>query len=129
MVEAEKLRDYDFNETPSSPQFFLYSLASPENAVLWHGIGVFGASELLKSYTTTRLACGKDLLIKDLHEKYGITTRLPVQFNLEPKHMWVHPIHHNIDASIGCIEDLEDLTSFGMKVEYLLNDKYIRDLD
>ncbi len=128
-VEANKLEDYSFKETASSPQFFLYSLASPENAVLWHGIGVFGASELLKSYTTTRLACGKDLLIKGLQEKYGISTRLPVQFNLEPKHMWIHPIHRNIDASIGCIKNLEDLASFGMKVEHLPNDKYIRDLD
>ena len=128
-VEANKLRDYNFKETPSSPQFFLYSLASPEDSVLWHGIGVFGASELLKSYTTTRLACGKDLLIKDLHEKYGITVRLPVQFNLVPKHMWVHPVHRNIDASIGCIDNLETLASFGMKIEHLPNDQYIRDLD
>ena len=46
-VEGDRLVNYDFKQTPSSPQFFLYSLASPENAVLWHGIGAFGASELL----------------------------------------------------------------------------------
>lgn len=129
MVEASKFTDYNFKETPSSPQFFLYSLASPENAALWHGIGVYGASELLKSYTTTRLACGKDLIIKDLHKKYDIPGRIPVQFNLIPKYMWVHPIHHNVDASIGCVDDLEDLASFGMKIEHLPNEKYIRDLD
>ncbi len=128
-VEGDKLTAYDFKETPSSPQFFLYSLASPENAALWHGIGVYGASELLKSYTTTRLACGKDLLIKDLHEEYGITEKLPVQFNLVPKDMWVHPIHRNIDASIGCVDNLEDLASFGMKMEHLPNEKYIRNLE
>jgi len=128
MVEASKLTEYNFKETPSSPQFFLYSLASPENAALWHGIGVYGASELLKSYTTTRLACGKDLIIKDLHKKYDIAGRIPVQFNLIPKYMWVHPIHHNVDASIGCVDDLEDLAKFGMKIEHLPNEKYIRDL-
>jgi hypothetical protein len=126
IVESDKLVNYDFRQTPSSPQFFLYSLASPENAVLWHGIGAFGASELLKSYTTTRLACAKDLLIGNLNEKFGISSKIPVQFNLMPKCMWAHPIHHNIDASIGCIENLMDLAKLGMKVEYLPTDQYIR---
>ncbi len=129
MVEARKLTDYNFKETPSSPQFFLYSLASPENAALWHGIGVYGASELLKSYTTTRLACGKDLMIKDLRKKYYIPTRIPLQFNLTPKYMWVHPIHRNVDASIGCVDNLKELADIGMKIEHLSNEKYIRDLD
>jgi len=125
-VEGNKLANYNFKETPSSPQFFLYSLASPENAVLWHGIGAFGASELLKSYTTTRLACATDSLIKNLKEKYGITTKIPLQFNLVPKYMWFHPIHRNIDASIGCIENLKDLANLGMKMEHLSTDQYIR---
>jgi len=126
VIEGEKFVNYDFKETPSSPQFFLYSLASPEDAVLWHGIGSFGASELLKSYTTTRMACGKNLLIKDLCEKYGITIRLPLQFNLAPRHMWVHPVHRNIDASIGCVKNLKDLADMGMRVEHLQTDKYLR---
>jgi hypothetical protein len=125
-IEGDKLRNYDFKEVPSSPQFFLYSLASPEDAVLWHGIGAFGASELLKSYTTTRVACARDLLIKGLKEKYGIPARLPLQFNLVPSHMWVHPVHRNIDASIGCVEDLKDMASQGMRVEHLPTDKYTR---
>jgi hypothetical protein len=125
-VDGNKLVHYDFRETPSSPQFFLYSLASPENAVLWHGIGAFGASELLKSYTTTRLACAKDILIEGLREKYGMIERIPLQFNLVPKHMWVHPVHRNIDASIGCVQDLKDLASMGMRMEYLPTDEYIR---
>ena len=125
-VEAEKLTNYDYKQTASSPQFFLYSLASPENAVLWHGIGAFGASELLKSYTTTRLACAKDLLIGGLSTKYGIATRMPLQFNLVPKHMWFHPVHRNIDASIGCVEDLKFLTDLGMKMEHLSTELYLR---
>jgi hypothetical protein len=125
-IEGDKFANYDFKEIPSSPQFFLYSLASPEDAVLWHGIGAFGASELLKSYTTTRLACTRDLLIKGLSEKYGLPSRLPPQFNLVPSHMWVHPVHRNIDASIGCVENLEDMAKQGMRVEHLPTDKYTR---
>ncbi|HXX87600.1 MAG TPA: hypothetical protein VEH86_04040, partial [Candidatus Acidoferrum sp.] len=125
-VDGEKLGSYHYSETPSSPQFFLYSLASPEDAVLWHGIGAFGASELLKSYTTTRMACAKDLVVKGLSEKYGIATKVPLQFNLDPKFMWGHPVHHNIDASIGCVEDLKSLTSFGMRLERLPIEQYIR---
>jgi hypothetical protein len=128
-VSGEKLENYDFKETPSSPQFFLYSLASPENAVLWHGIGAFGASELLKSYTTTRLACAKDMLIKDLNEKYGIATNIPLQFNLIPKYMWFHPVHRNIDASIGCVANLKDLADLGMRMEHLSTEQYIRKPD
>lgn len=125
-VEGEKLTAYSYSETPSSPQFFLYSLASPEDAVLWHGIGAFGASELLKSYTTTRQACAKDLLVKGLNEKYGTATKVPLQFNLDPKFMWGHPVHHNIDASIGCVANLKDLADLGMKMEHLPTDQYIR---
>jgi hypothetical protein len=125
-VEGGKLAAYTFVETPSSPQFFLYSLASPEDAVLWHGIGAFGASELLKSYTTTRMACAKDLVVKGLNEKYGVATKVPLQFNLDPKFMWGHPVHHNIDASIGCVEDLKTLGDFGMRMEHLQTEQYIR---
>jgi hypothetical protein len=125
-IEGDRFVNYNFKETPSSPQFFLYTLASPEDAVLWHGIGAFGASELLKSYTTTRLTCVKDLLVKDLREKYDTALRLPLQFNLVPKHMWVHPLHRNIDASIGCIENLRDIAIQGMKVEHLPTNKYVR---
>jgi hypothetical protein len=128
-LPAEKLQNYDFKETPSSPQFFLYSLASPENAVLWHGIGAFGASELLKSYTTTRLACAKDMLVRDLIEKYGVATTIPLQFNLIPKYMWFHPVHRNIDASIGCIANLKDLADLGMRMEHLSTEQYIRKPD
>lgn len=129
MVDGGKLIDYGFAETPSSPQFFLYSLVSPENAVLWHGIGAFGASELLKSYTTTRAEVVKGKLLGDLKEKYGVEIGLPLQFNLVPKHMWFHPIHRNIDASIGCVDDLKFLADLGMRMEHLSTDQFIRKQD
>ena len=125
-VEGDKLVNYNFKETPSSPQFFLYSLASPENAVLWHGIGAFGASELLKSYATMRSACSSGSLIKDLNERYGVKARIPLQFNLVPKYMWFHPVHRNIDASIGCVQNLKDLADLGIKMEHLPSDRFIR---
>ncbi len=124
IVPGEQLVNYSFKETPSSPQFFLYSLASPEDAVLWHGIGAFGASELLKSYTTIRAAASE--LITGANDKYSSASRVPLQFNLDPKHMWGHPVHHNIDASIGSVPNLTDLANIGMKLEPLPVDQYIR---
>jgi hypothetical protein len=118
-VEGEKIANYSFKETPSSPQFFLYSLASPENAAIWHGIGAFASPQLLSSYTAIRVACAKDSLIKDLKEKYHVFTEIPLQFNLMPQKMWVHPVHRNIDASIGCVENLKELADMGMRLEYL----------
>jgi hypothetical protein len=118
-VEGEKLVNYSFRETPSSPQFFLYSLASPENAAVWHGIGAFASPQLLSSYTAIRVACSRNSLIKDLKEKYHVSTEIPMQFNLVPQKMWVHPVHRNIDASIGCVENLKDLADMGMRLEHL----------
>jgi copper chaperone CopZ len=118
-VAGEKLADYSFQETPSSPQFFLYSLGSPENAVLWHGIGAFAAPKLLRSYVSVRDSCKRGQLIGDLRQKYGVCTDVPLQFNLVPDYMWVHPVHRNIDASIGCVENLSVLAGRGMKLEHL----------
>jgi len=118
-VTGEELADYSFSETPSSPQFFLYSLASPENAVLWHGIGAFAAPNLLQSYVSIRDFCSRGQPIRDLHQKYGVRGEIPLQFNLIPDHMWIHPIHRNIDSSIGCVENVKDLASRGMKLEHL----------
>jgi hypothetical protein len=125
VVEGDKLTNYAYSETPSSPQFFLYSLGSPENAVLWHGIGAFGASELLKSYATVRQVCAMDSLIRNL-QQYGVSTDIPLQFNLVPSHMWFHPVHRNIDASIGCIDNMEFLAKLGMRVEYLSGAAQVR---
>jgi len=126
IIEGEKFSNYNFNETPSTPQFFLYILASPENAALWHGVGAFGASQLVKSYITVRLACNRDSLIKGLREKYSIAAEIPLQFNLAPEHMWAHPVHHNIDASVGCVENLGDLAKRGMKIETLPTSDFTR---
>jgi hypothetical protein len=118
-VTGEKLADYSFSETPSSPQFFLYSLGSPEDAVLWHGIGAFAAPKLLRSYMSIRTSCRRGQPINGLQEQYGVKTDPPLQFNLIPEGMWVHPVHRNIDASMGCVENLADLVRRGMKLEQL----------
>jgi len=118
-VTGEKLADYSFSETPSSPQFFLYSLGSPENAVLWHGIGAFAAPKLLRSYVSVRESCRRVQLVRDLGQKYAVWTEVPLQFNLVPDFMWVHPVHRNIDASVGCVENLGVLAGRGMRLEYL----------
>jgi hypothetical protein len=118
-VAGEKLADYSFSETPSSPQFFLYSLGSPEDAVLWHGIGAFAAPKLLRSYMSIRTSCRRGQPMKGLQERYGVKTDTPLQFNLIPEAMWVHPVHRNIDASMGCVEKLTDLVRSGMKLEQL----------
>ena len=118
-VTGEELADYSFSETPSSPQFFLYSLASPENAVLWHGIGAFAAPKLLQSYVAVRKSSKIGQPIRDLHQKYGVSTEVSLQLNLVPEHMWIHPVHRNIDASVGCVEKLEELAHRGMKIEKL----------
>jgi hypothetical protein len=124
-IDRDKLTNYDYRETPSSPQFVLYSLSSPEDAAIWHGIGESGAAQLVKSYTSVRLACTKYAMIRGL-EKYGITKRVPLQFNLIPENMWVHPIHRTIDTSIGSVEKFEDLAKLGMRVECLSQYEYAR---
>jgi hypothetical protein len=118
-VAAEKLADYSYAETPSSPQFFLYMLGSPEDAALWHGVGAYAAPQLLQSYTSVRGVCRRGQLIRGLQEKYGLRLEVPLQFNLAPEGMWVHPVHRNIDASIGSVEKPADLSCMGMKIEYL----------
>ena len=117
-VSGAKLADYSFSETPSSPQFFLYSLGSPENAALWHGVGVFAAPKLLQSYSSVRVSCRQERMVKGLHD-YGVRMEVPMQLNLTPDCMWVHPIYRNIDASIGCVENKADLVRMGMKIEHL----------
>ncbi len=119
IVTGDKLSDYSFKETPSSPQFFLYSIGSPEDAAIWHAVGSFASPQLLKSCSSARTACREGKLIKNLSDKYKISLNLPLQFNLAPEGEWSHPIHRNIDASIGSVEDLADLAHRGMKLEYL----------
>lgn len=120
-VSGDLLSDYSYSETPSSPQFFLYVLGSPEDAALWHGIGAFGSSGLIQSYVCARNLCRGGSLIRGLAEKFGVKLEVPLQFNLAPDGMWSHPIHRNIDASIGSVEDLADLAGRGMWIEHLSN--------
>ncbi|MCW4005992.1 MAG: hypothetical protein NWF04_05275 [Candidatus Bathyarchaeota archaeon] len=118
-VDAKLLSDYSFVETPSSPQFFLYSLGSPEDGTLWHGVGKYAAPKLLQSYSNARGACRRDQLFAGLPEQFGVGVEVPLQFNLVPESMWVHPKHGNIDASVGTIEDPVGLLRLGMKIEHL----------
>lgn len=118
-VSAEQLSDYSYLETPSSPQFFLYSIASPEDASVWHGVGVFGSPKLLQSCSSARAASREGKFIRDLNKKYNFSAKMPLQFNLVPEGMWRHPVHNNIDASVGSVEKLCNLAKKGMRVEYL----------
>ncbi len=118
-VPGKQLSDYTFKETPSSPQFFLYSIGSPEDAAVWHGVGAFAAPQLLQSYSSARTSCREGRLIKNLSENYNIKVAVPLQFNLAVEGMWSHPVHRNIDASIGTVENLADLARRGMHLEYL----------
>jgi hypothetical protein len=117
-VLGEELVDYNFKETPSSPQFILYSLCSPEDVAIWHGVGYSGAAQLVKSYLLVRSACVRNTLIENL-EKYNVVPKFPLQLNLIPKNMWVHPTYRNIDSSVGCVKDLKVLAKLGMKIEVL----------
>jgi hypothetical protein len=118
-VAGEKLADYSFSETPSSPQFFLYSMGSPEDAAVWHGVGAFASPQLVRSYSSARTACREGKLIKNLSQKYNVKLEVPLHFNLAPEGMWSHPVHNNIDASVGSVENLADLVRRGMRLEYL----------
>jgi hypothetical protein len=114
-IDGQRFQNYSYSEIPSSPQFILYSLGSPEQAVIWHGVGAFGASQLVMSYTTLRHV----LLTRT-------NSSIPPQYNLLPRSMWVHPIHDNIDASVGSVDDFEALAKMGMRVEHLQIEKYLR---
>lgn len=118
-VEGEKFANYSYTETPTSPQFFLYALASPEDAALWHGVGTFAAPQLLQTYISAHKACNKGLLIPGVTEKFGLHCKVPLQFNLVPEGMWRNPNRQNIDASIGVIKDIDTLINRGMWLEHL----------
>ncbi|MCL2257483.1 MAG: hypothetical protein FWC14_04705 [Candidatus Bathyarchaeota archaeon] len=119
VVKGEDFLDYSYVKTPSSPQFFLYALASPEDAALWHGIGAFAASHLLQSYLSAYAACREGELIPGLREKFNLQCKTPLQFNLVPQGMWRNPSRQNIDASIGSITDINSLISRDMWLEQL----------
>ncbi len=125
-VDGETLQHYVYATCPSSPQFILYSLHSPEDAVIWHGIGAFGASQLVQSYTTTHVASVDQTIFKALQDAQLLRPKIPLQFNLLPQYMWTHPRHRNIDASIGCVDDMRDLAAMGMRLALLPAKEYVR---
>jgi hypothetical protein len=94
-------------------------MGSPEDAAMWHGVGAFGAPQLLQSYTSVRSICRNGQLIHNLKDNYDARIDVPLHLNLAPDRVWVHPIHRNIDASIGCVADLAELARMGMKIEHL----------
>jgi len=125
-IDGKTLVDYSYSETPSTPQFILYSLVSPEDACLWHAVGAFGAKELVKSYTSTHLACTERKIFKELVDDSRLVARVPIQFNLPPGGLWAHPVHENVDASIGSVENSEELLERRIRVEFLPTDEYTR---
>lgn len=126
-IEGEKFEKYKFNQTPSAPQFILYSLLVPENVVIWHGIGVFAASQLVKSFTTIHRAYERgEFLQKKNDSDFKGEKSVPLQINLSPESMWKHPKYNNIDASIACIQDLKKVFKLGMTIEVLSTRKFIR---
>jgi hypothetical protein len=112
-VEAEKVVNYDYSQTPSSPQFALYDALSPEDAAIWHGIGVFGGVELIRSIVSVRSACLRKAVLSEVACRGN---KPPLQLNLVPDKMWRHPKYGNIDASVGCIRDLAGLLNTGICV-------------
>jgi hypothetical protein len=60
--------------------------------------------------------CKSGRLIRNLTEKFNIKLDVPLQLNLAPDSVWVHPVHRNIDASMGCVADFGDLARMGMKI-------------
>jgi len=125
-IDGKKFENYKFNQTPSAPQFVLYSLLVPENVVIWHGIGVYAASQLVKSYTTFHQRYERgELLSKKNEIEFNSRKSVPLQLNLSPESMWKHPKYNNIDASLACIHDLEKIFKLGMKVEILPTREFI----
>jgi hypothetical protein len=94
-------------------------MGSPEDAAIWHGVGTFGSTKLLQSYSSARNACMSGKLIKDIATKYNVRLGVPLQFNMSAEGMWSHPVYRNIDASIGSVENLHDLVHRGMRIDYL----------
>jgi hypothetical protein len=114
-LPASRLTDYQYKETPSSPQFALYALLSPEDGSIWHGVGEYEGNEILRSYASVRTAFMRNLIFEDV-KSLRLRESAPVMFNLDPGKMWRHPTYGNIDAGIACLPDLSSLLSQEVKV-------------
>jgi len=113
-LEGNCFSDYSFIETPSSPQFVLYALLSPEDASIWHGVGEYAGNEILRSYASLQTSFLNRTILQDL-ERPSALKQSPIMLNLEPGKMWKHPAYGNIDGGIGCIADLSPI--FGEEVK------------
>ncbi len=112
---AKRFTDYSYEETPSSPQFVLYSILSPEDASIWHGVGIYAGNEILRSYASVQDASLRRLVFPDV-KKPKLRVEPPIMFNLDPGKMWKHPMYGNIDGGIGCVEDLSTLLGQEIRV-------------
>lgn len=105
-VSWDRLRHFDFRETPASPQFALYMLLSPEDGAIWHGVGRYAGSQVVRSYTAARSAC------RDGEPFEGVSLECspdPRQWDLVADTMLRHPVYRNIDASVSCVSRLSEL--------------------
>ena len=105
-VPSERLIDYDFRETPASPQFAIYMVASPEDGAIWHGVGKYAAMQLIQSYTNFHRAVASGEAFPGLPVPHRPD---PPQWDIVAGKMLAHPKFGNIDASVGCVEDLPKL--------------------
>ncbi len=114
-VPAERFTHYSFSDTPASPQFALYILVSPEDASLWHGVGAYAGSDILRSYNSVQSAFFAKKILEGV-ERTRSCDKPALTFNLVPDKMWMHPVYKNIDASIGCVPDIGIFLGMEMKV-------------
>jgi hypothetical protein len=91
---------------------------SPEDASLWHGVGEFAGSNLLKSYSSVQSAFLTNQILREV-PRPKICQAPAIAFNLTPEKMWTHPVHGNIDTSLGCVSDLKAFLGKEMKVTCL----------
>jgi hypothetical protein len=121
-VDAQDILQYDFKRTPASPQFALYSILSPEAVAVWHGIGIHQGSEIVKSYVSIHSAHDQGSIFPSIPKPFK---GIPLQLDLVAERMLRHPIHHNIDASVGTV-DLAELLKKPTAVRVLKVDEFLR---
>ncbi len=125
-VESSRILNYDYNQTPSSMQFAIYGMLSPEDAAIWHGIGEFQGEEIVKSYISVHEACVTEQLFTEIPIPCRGT---PIQFDLDGANLMRHPVHGNTDASIGTVPDLGALITKTTRLDVLPVENYIRTAD
>jgi len=105
-VPSERMVDYDFRETPASPQFAIYMVASPEDGAIWHGVGKYAAMQLIQSYTNFHRAVAAGDAFRGIPLPHRPD---PPQWDIVAGKMLCHPKFGNIDASVGCVPELPQL--------------------